>query len=141
MPARAKRLIRLLLLLLLLAFAGLNLAAFLHARAMTHFVPGGTKTKAPAELGLTEKLWVLLDVDAFACEPVLDAHRVRCPTLILAAGDDPFVYREESEAIHVGLSGPKRLVYFEGAGHESLLAREPDRWRSELRTLLAPLAR
>lgn len=48
------------LLLLLSLMVGINALAFRHAWAMTHFVPGATRTKEPDALSLTEKAWVLV---------------------------------------------------------------------------------
>lgn len=42
------------------AFAALNVLAFMHVRAMTHFVPGGTRTPFPERLSLAGKLRVVL---------------------------------------------------------------------------------
>lgn len=42
-----------------IGFLGLNVAAFLHARAMTHFSASGVKTNSPDKLSLVEKLTVL----------------------------------------------------------------------------------
>ncbi|MBN2492932.1 MAG: alpha/beta fold hydrolase [Planctomycetes bacterium] len=45
--------------LLFLGFAALNASAYLHARAMTHFVPGGARTPPPESLAFLEKLKIL----------------------------------------------------------------------------------
>jgi alpha-beta hydrolase superfamily lysophospholipase len=46
--------------LLALALLALNLSAFLHARAMTHFTVGGTRTPEPEALSFGQKLHALL---------------------------------------------------------------------------------
>jgi alpha-beta hydrolase superfamily lysophospholipase len=46
-------------LVLLLGFLVLNFLAFMHAHAMTHFAPGGTKTDRPESLTLLQKAGVL----------------------------------------------------------------------------------
>ena len=40
-------------------FAGLNALAYGHARTMTHFTAGGTRTGKAETLSWSQKLWVL----------------------------------------------------------------------------------
>ena len=47
--------------LVLLAFVLLNAMAYMHARAMTHFVSGGERTEKPEALTFSQKLQVLLE--------------------------------------------------------------------------------
>lgn len=57
---RLRRLIRFAAVLLAVAFVGLNVLAFLHARAMLNFAEGGLRTGRPQSLSMTQKAGVLL---------------------------------------------------------------------------------
>ena len=62
--------------LLGLAFVGLNISAFLHARAMTHFTAGGTRTAKPEALSIGDKFRaLLLGVTIPRPENAVDARR------------------------------------------------------------------
>jgi hypothetical protein len=56
---RLKRGLRLLVISVSLAMAALNVVAYRHAYALTHFTPGGTRTSRPESLSFSEKLRVL----------------------------------------------------------------------------------
>jgi hypothetical protein len=45
---------------IVLSFSGVNFIAYMQARAMTHFVDGGDRTRPPESLGLLRKMKVLL---------------------------------------------------------------------------------
>src|SRR4051812_33154272 len=51
--------LRTLVVTFLVAFAFLNLAAFMQARAMTHYVVTGSRTESPEQLGFARKMMVL----------------------------------------------------------------------------------
>jgi uncharacterized protein len=57
---RWKRRLRFLVGVVLLGFVALNGLAYMHARAMTHFVGGGERTRKPESLAFSRKLQVLL---------------------------------------------------------------------------------
>ncbi len=65
--------------------------------------------------------------DAFAHNPAEFAHAVRQPALLMNGGRDPWVRREEAQAVFDALAGPKQLKWFEDLGHESFLKRR-DEW-------------
>src|SRR4051812_23367170 len=51
--------LRTLVVTILVGFVCLNLAAFMQARAMTHYVVTGSRTESPEQLGFAQKLAVL----------------------------------------------------------------------------------
>src|SRR6476469_8576473 len=59
MRGRRNRWPRRALVVLLLAFAGLNGVAFMQARAMTHYANSGESTAKPEALTLQQKLWAI----------------------------------------------------------------------------------
>jgi alpha-beta hydrolase superfamily lysophospholipase len=59
-PTKRKKLLRVCLALFVFGFVLLNLLAFIHARAMTHFSAGGGKTDVPEKLSVAQKARVLL---------------------------------------------------------------------------------
>jgi hypothetical protein len=56
---------------------------------------------------------------AFGHNPVEYAASVRCPTLLIRAGRDPFVHKDEAESVYGRLAGPKQMLVFEQAGHQA----------------------
>ena len=70
-----------------------------------------------------EDLIGLLDsVDSFVLADHL--HRISCPTLIIAAGEDGFIPRQHCRALADGIPGA-RFEVIEGAGH-AVVAEQPD---------------
>lgn len=80
-----------------------------------------------------------LGVDPWAHDPRAYAARVTCPSLQLHGERDPTVSPEQARALQEGLAGPRRLVLFPGAGHESLLGADPQRWRAAVAGFLEGL--
>src|ERR1700728_4851313 len=58
--SRLRKLLKRLATLLFVAFLLLNAIAFMQARAMTHFVPAGSRTPPPEQLTLAGKIKILL---------------------------------------------------------------------------------
>lgn len=77
-------------------------------------------------------------MNGFADNPVDDATAVRCPTLLLHGDRDPRVSVAQTAEIYAAFGGPKTLVRFAEAGHESLYAADPARWDAVVRPFLAP---
>ena len=50
------------------------------------------------------------------------------PVLMLAATQDPFVGREQTEALFQAAGGEKDLVWFEARGHIDLQRHDPERY-------------
>jgi uncharacterized protein len=75
--------------------------------------------------------------DGLRFNPVEDAVAVRCPTLLMSGGRDPWVRPEEAQAIYTRLSGPKTFHEFPDLGHQSLLNGHPSEWRETVDTFLA----
>ena len=56
---------------------------------------------------------------AFDHNPVDYAAAVKCTTLLIRAGRDPFVREDEAESIFHRIAGPKQMLVFEQAGHQA----------------------
>ena len=52
------------------------------------------------------------------------------PVLMLAATEDPFVGREQTEALFRAAADDKKLVWFEARGHIDLFRADPQRYES-----------
>jgi uncharacterized protein len=70
--------------------------------------------------------------DGFGHNPVDYAAHVDCPVLQMHGALDRMVTTEQAEAVFAALAGPKEFQLFADAGHESYLARQPDRWRKAM---------
>jgi uncharacterized protein len=66
--------------------------------------------------------------NGFTHNPADYARSVTCPTLLLHGDQDPRVTVEQNDAIFQNLAGPKQLVSFPGAGHETLVVDAPEAW-------------
>ena len=56
---------------------------------------------------------------AFGHNPVDYAGSINCPTLMIRAGHDPFVHKDEAESIFNRIPGPKQMLVFENDGHQA----------------------
>lgn len=74
----------------------------------------------------------LRDFEPRSHNPVDYARSVHAPTLVMRGAEDPRVRSAEARAVFDALAGPREYVEFPGAGHESLLEADPDRWRGAL---------
>lgn len=70
--------------------------------------------------------------NAFHHNPEDYAKAIRCPVLLLYGGRDDRVTREEIDNIYTNLAGPKRLVTYPFAGHESYLNAYADQWKADV---------
>lgn len=75
---------------------------------------------------------------AFSHNPVDYAERITVPTLLLYGQQDQRVTLSETERIYQALAGPKELVVFEQADHESYAGHDPQRWKKKVSSFLAP---
>lgn len=73
---------------------------------------------------------------AFAHNPVDYAERITIPTLLLYGQLDQRVTLSETEQIYQALAGPKQLVIFEQANHESYAGHDPQRWKEVVSSFL-----
>ncbi|MDQ2805793.1 MAG: alpha/beta fold hydrolase [Chloroflexota bacterium] len=78
-------------------------------------------------------------MNGFADNPVEYAAAVRCPTLLLHGDRDPRVTVAQTAEIYSALGGPKTLVRFPPAGHESLYSADSARWEAAVHSFLASL--
>ena len=76
----------------------------------------------------------------FDHNPAEYARSCSCRALVLHGAEDGHARPEEAQAIHDGLAGKKKLVVIPEAGHTSLLAAAPDRWRAAVGGFLAQQA-
>ena len=76
---------------------------------------------------------VVMGVKPFAHNPVDYAEGVRQPTLVLHGSDDPRARLGEGKRVFSALSGPKKLVVFDGVKHESFQGDNVKKWRTAVR--------
>ncbi len=74
--------------------------------------------------------------NGFRHNPARFAEKVNCPALFLHGKRDPRATWEEVNRVFAQVPGPKTLVGFADSGHESLLARDPEKWRKSVRVFL-----
>jgi len=70
--------------------------------------------------------------DGFAHNPEEYASKVQAPTLLLYGERDPRVTPAQVRQLYDKLGGHKEFITFPGAGHESLIAAEPERWKDSV---------
>jgi esterase/lipase len=58
--------------------------------------------------------------------------------LLLYGQRDQRVTLSETQQIYQALAGPKQLVVFEQADHESYAGHDPQRWQEKVSSFLAP---
>ena len=72
----------------------------------------------------------------FNHDAVAYAHTVRVPTLLQWGEQDPRVSRQETDAVFAALRGPKQLVLYPAAQHESYARKDPGRWMASVAAFL-----
>jgi len=72
----------------------------------------------------------------FNFDAVTYARTVRVPTLLQWGERDPRVTRQETDAIFAALRGPKQLVLYPTAQHESYARKAPARWLTSVAAFL-----
>ncbi len=75
--------------------------------------------------------------NGFQHNPVEYAARIVCPVLHMQSIDDPYVTREQAQAIFDNLAGEKKLELFAGIGHRPYLVDRPEQWRRAVGDFLA----
>jgi uncharacterized protein len=73
---------------------------------------------------------------AFNYSPCDYATDLKMPVLLQWGDQDPRVQRHETECIYNNIPGEKRLVVYEGAGHQSLYKFSPEKWEGEVTQFL-----
>jgi len=74
--------------------------------------------------------------NAFAHNPETYAKGMKVPTLLLYGAKDVNVSMEETQSIFNNLAGPKKLIVYPEAGHESYLNKYADKWRDDVNRFL-----
>jgi alpha-beta hydrolase superfamily lysophospholipase len=72
----------------------------------------------------------------FGHDAVAYAGTVRTPTLLQWGEQDPRVTRPEVDAVLAALRGPKQLVTYPTAAHESYARKDPARWQQAMSQFL-----
>lgn len=75
--------------------------------------------------------------NGFAFNPVEDARRVTCPTLVLHGSRDPRATTAQATAVFAQLGGARQFVAFPDAGHELLVVTAPNEWQNAVERFLA----
>ena len=74
---------------------------------------------------------------AFGHNPVDYARSVRCPTLMIRAGRDPFIRHGEAESVFNSMSGPKQMVVFPSAVHQPCMDADAGQWARRVTQFLS----
>ena len=65
------------------------------------------------------------------------AKNVHCPVLMQWGTNDPVIRKNETAKIFTALASVhKKIVMYEEAGHESLLQKDPAKWRAAIKQFL-----
>jgi uncharacterized protein len=81
--------------------------------------------------GLEQGYW------AFNFSPCEYASTIKCPVLLQWGDQDVRVQRHETECIYNNLTSEKKLVVYEGAGHQALQKFDSEKWEREVSNFLA----
>ena len=73
---------------------------------------------------------------AFGHNPEDYARAVKCPTLLIRAGRDPFIRQAEAESVFDNVAGPKELLVIPAAAHEPCIAVDRPQWSSRVTAFL-----
>ncbi len=73
----------------------------------------------------------------FSFSPERYARNVKCKTLLMTGGSDPYVSQAEIDLIYKHLKGPKKQVTFARSGHESYLFKYEKEWKEEIQAFLS----
>ena len=76
----------------------------------------------------------------FAMNPAESATRVRCPVLMFHGATDARVTAEQAKSVFDHLAGPKKLEWYEQAGHCAFLSSDPARWAGSVSAMLKQYA-
>lgn len=75
---------------------------------------------------------------AFNHNPADYAKKINCPVLLQWGALDNRVKRSETEAIFRNLGSVKKeMVVYEQSGHQSLLLKEPEKWKQQVNSFIA----
>ncbi len=84
---------------------------------------------------------VQVGFSGFSHNPEEYARACHCAALVLHGAEDHHAQLAEGEAIYDNLTGSKKMVVFQGAGHTSLYAAAPEQWRAAVAQFLTKLAK
>jgi alpha-beta hydrolase superfamily lysophospholipase len=85
-------------------------------------------------------LWISVErgFNGFNHETTNYAKKITCPVLMEWGMYDIYVMKDETVKIYNAIaSRDKKLVIYDQAGHESLLQRDPKKWREKVESFLA----
>ncbi len=74
---------------------------------------------------------------AFGFKPYMYVKKIRCPVLLQWGKNDPRVTEKETSDIFKNIPTEKKLVIYESCGHESLCAKEHEKWVINISEFLA----
>ena len=74
---------------------------------------------------------------AFDFSPCDYARSITCPVLLQWGKDDLRVQEHETRCIFDNIKSEKKLVVYEGTGHQSLLGDQPEKWKEEVKNFLS----
>ncbi|MBN1515152.1 alpha/beta fold hydrolase [Candidatus Sumerlaeota bacterium] len=75
---------------------------------------------------------LLFGSSGFAHRPSLYARNVRTPVLLMQGDQDRRVTPQQAEVLYAAFPGPRQLIWFPGAGHESLQQYDSRLWRESV---------
>lgn len=74
---------------------------------------------------------------AFDFSPCHYAVSINCPVLLQWGREDVRVQEHETRCIYDNIKSEKKLVVYEGTGHQSLLGEQPEKWKMEVKEFLS----
>jgi alpha-beta hydrolase superfamily lysophospholipase len=89
--------------------------------------------------GFLVTCWISMErgVNGFKHQTASYAKKVNCPVLMQWGALDNYVQKKETDKVYDGIaSSNKKLVVYDHAGHESLLQKDPLKWRMEVERFL-----
>jgi alpha-beta hydrolase superfamily lysophospholipase len=108
-----------------------------HLRARARLLGFGGVGEKP--FGFLVTLWIGLErgFNGFKDQTSRYVSKMSCPVLMQWGDADNIVLNSETDRIYHAIASPqKKLVIYENAGHESLLQKDPARWRMEVEGFL-----
>lgn len=105
----------------------------------SHFEWRAHSLNFPAEpFGILVSFWVGAEngFNGWGLRTDKYARKLNCPVLLQYGKKDGLVKESETTEIYDAITTEKKLVMYDNAGHESLLANDPVTWMNEMKTFL-----